>query len=91
MVVTLWVAPAVASVVPFENRVAVPLAPFEIPAGEKPVPPLNSAVVPLIDCAVEVTGSCVAPAVVGLVLSAARAELSHHLLALTGPLVSQPT
>lgn len=91
MIVTVWVAPAVARAVPIENHVAEPLAPFEHPAGEKPVAPLNFAVVPLIDC-VEITDSCVAPAAVGLVLSAAHAEqLPHHLLALTGPLVLKPT
>jgi hypothetical protein len=56
------------------KSVAVYLVPFEIPDDKKPVPPLNSTIVPLLVCAVEITGSLVAPAVVGLVLSAAQPE-----------------
>jgi hypothetical protein len=88
---TVSVAPAIAWVVPIVNSVAVYLVPFEIPDDKKPVPPLNSTVVPLLVCAVEITGSLVAPAVVGLVLSAAQPEPPHHLVALIGQLVLKPT
>lgn len=84
--VSVLAALADAWVVPVANFVVVHLVRFEIPAGEKPVLPLNSAVVPPFVCAVEITGSLVlvAPAVVGLELSAAQPEPPHHLVALIG-------
>lgn len=88
--VPVWVAPAVAWAVPTVNSVAVHPVAFESPDGEKPVQPVDFAVVPSFVYAVEITGSLVAPAVVGFVLSDAQAETPHHLVALTEPPVSKP-
>lgn len=91
MAVTVSVAPAVAWAVPIVDSAGIQLEQLESPDDEMTEASLNSDVVTLFVCAVEKAGSFAAPAVVGLVLSAAQPELPCHLVVLIALLVLKPT